>query len=401
MGVTCGVATVVLSWVTVVSAAVTLVMHVLAHVLLAQGRRKVRASTPVSVLRPLKGLVDGLEENLESLMAQDHENYEVIVAAASSGDPALEVARQVKSRHPNRRLQIMVGEYTCGKNPKVRLLRRMLPHACYEAILISDDNVWVGPDYLSRMAGALSVPGTGLVSNLVVGIGAQTVGAICENLQLNTFVLSSVASSFLARYPVVVGKSMLMQRQALAAAGGFEAVADVLAEDHVLGRAVLAAGYRVTTLGYPVYTVNAKWSVKRMLSRHIRWSKIRAAIAPWAFSLEWLLQPLLLLAVAHLLAASLGAPRVPCLSVASWLTLVATLSDIVLTRRVQGRHFRFLHVALLPLSRTLALVAYITSLVLPRVHWRNEVYRIGHNSRLLPVTGENPARPAFRYRRAA
>jgi len=393
----------ILSLVTILSALITLVMHGAAHVLLSQGKSCPRGQRPISVLRPLKGKVDELENNLESLMVQDHPQYEVIVAAADPTDPALEVARRVRARYPRVPMQIVVGEWATGKNPKVRLLRKMLGRAKFDSVLISDDNVRVTPDYLAKMAGALARPGTGLVSNLVVGVGAKTVGAICENLQLNSFVLSSVAASFLVGYPVVVGKSMLFRRAALVNAGGFGAVADVLAEDHLLGRAVHAAGYRVVTLGLPVYTVNVNWSVSRMLGRHIRWSKIRSSIAPRVFPFEVLCQPLVVFALTMLAVVGF---RLELQLSKIWVTSVAmvvlvTLSEVVLAWRVQGRQFRAVHATLLPLRSVLAAVAHLASGFIPVVRWRNEIYRIGHNSRLLPVRGAMTPRSWVSIRRAA
>jgi ceramide glucosyltransferase len=392
----------ILSLVTILSALITLVMHGAAHVLLTQGKSCPRGQRPISVLRPLKGKVDELENNLESLMVQDHPQYEVIVAAADPTDPALEVARRVRSRYPRVPMHIVVGEWATGKNPKVRLLRKMLGRAKFDSVLISDDNVRVTPDYLAKMAGALARPGTGLVSNLVVGVGAKTVGAICENLQLNSFVLSSVAASFLVGCPVVVGKSMLFRRAALVNAGGFGAVADVLAEDHLLGRAVRAAGYRVATLGLPVYTVNVNWSVTRMLGRHIRWSKIRASIAPLVFPFEVLCQPLVLFAFTALVVGFRFEPPLSKIWEASAVMVaLATLSEVVLAWRVQGRQFRAVHAMFLPLRSVLAASAHLASGFIPVVRWRNEIYRIGHNSRLLPVRGAMTPRSWVSIRRAA
>lgn len=377
-------------------------MHAAAHTLLASAKGLARGKSPISVLRPLKGLVDSLEENLESLCQQDFPVYEIIVAAADPTDPALRVAKRVRDKYPSVAFRVLTGEWETGLNPKVRLLRFMLGKASYDGILVSDDNVRVRHDYLSIMAGALAKYNTGLVSNLVVGIGAKTVGAICENLLLNTFILSAVAASYVFGYPVVIGKSMLFRREALMNAGGFGAVADLLAEDHLLGRAIHAAGYRVTTLGYPVYTVNESWSISRTMGRHLRWCKIRSNVKSWLFPFELLAQPLLILVLTLVVVGTFR------ISVdGHWLAgaligvFAVTVSEIGLVMRTQGRYFRFAQVAWLPLRSLVALIAHVGSGCVRVVRWREHVCRIGKNTKILPIKGAREYDVRVAIRRAA
>jgi ceramide glucosyltransferase len=379
---------VALAFVTQLSCVITLVMHLAAWKKSIASRHYAHGNSPISILRPLKGIVEGLEENLESLCRQHYARYEIVVSAADASDPALDIARRVRERHPRVAFRILHGEWPMGQNPKVRLLRAMASRARYPNLLISDDNVRVRADYLSVIAGPLECPGVGLVSNLVVGIGARSLGAICENLHLNTFVLSGVAAADLFACPVVVGKSMLLRREALAKVGGFAAVADVLAEDHLLGRAIANAGYRVVTLGHPVYTVNVHWSIGRMLDRHVRWCKIRAAIAPSAFAFELLAHPSLWLIgmlVAYTcepVSSGLGAMAVALVTASAF---AVTLAESLLLRHVTGAEFRLVHLLALPLRTLLAVSAYVGSFFVTVVRWRSERYRIGKDSVLLPV----------------
>jgi ceramide glucosyltransferase len=278
----------------------------------------------------------------------------------------------------------------------------MLSRAKYDSILVSDDNVRVRHDYLRVMATALMKEKTGLVSNLVVGVGAKGVGAICENLLLNTFILSSVAASYLFGYPVVIGKSMLFRREALMNAGGFAAFADVLAEDHLLGRAVQEAGYRVVTLGYPVYTVNSNWALSRTIGRHLRWCKIRASVSPWIFPFELFAHPVIIFTGTLLIVSALGV-KVSWQSLFTAIVgvLLVTLSEVVLVRKVQGRFFRAFEIVLLPLRSIVALVAYVGSSCVSVVHWREQPCRIGRNSRIIPTKSSRQIERRVIARRAA
>src|ERR1700761_1616796 len=50
---------------------------------------------PVSILKPLCGLDEGLEENLRSFFVQDYPEYEVLLGVHTLDDPAVAVAEKV------------------------------------------------------------------------------------------------------------------------------------------------------------------------------------------------------------------------------------------------------------------------------------------------------------------
>ena len=81
--------------------AVTLVLYVIAHgALRARRRAAARLRThgfapPVSIVKPLCGLDDELEQNLESFFELDYPDYEILFSFASEDDPAFAVARRV------------------------------------------------------------------------------------------------------------------------------------------------------------------------------------------------------------------------------------------------------------------------------------------------------------------
>src|SRR5467141_3240672 len=149
----------------------------------------------ITVLKPVKGDEPGLYENLASLARQDYPAYEILIGADDARDPALATAREVQEDFPQVPIGIHVGARQLGLNPKVNLLSALFDRARHDAVLISDSNVRVGPEYLREMAAEMADPAVGLVTNMVVGDGAG-VGALLETLHLNSFV---VAATSLAR----------------------------------------------------------------------------------------------------------------------------------------------------------------------------------------------------------
>ncbi|MFI5293937.1 MAG: ceramide glucosyltransferase [Thermodesulfovibrionales bacterium] len=235
-----------------------------------------RSFSPVSILKPLKGLDDGLFDNLESFCNLDYPHYEIIFALQNQNDPAHKVVRKIKEKYPLKDITIVVEHCDEGLNPKVNNLIPAYKRAKYDLILISDSNVRVGKDYLADISQHMDDPSVGLVSNMIRGVSGRSLGAVMENLHLNSFIVGSVC--FLDKYlkmPCVVGKSMLMRKTDLEAIGGFSSVKDFLAEDYIIGERIHALGKRVVLSCHLINNVNEYWGVKRFLNRHTRWGKLR------------------------------------------------------------------------------------------------------------------------------
>src|SRR5262249_5551179 len=152
------------------------------------------------------GLEDGLEENLASFAALP-DSYEVILSVESSGDPALAAVEAVRRRYPSARFEVVIGGGS-ARNPKVARLIAAADRATGDVLVVSDANVRVAPGDLERTLALFGNPEVGCVSNLFVGDGAASFGAVVESLHLLTFVVPGTGSAAAANVPCVVGKSM-------------------------------------------------------------------------------------------------------------------------------------------------------------------------------------------------
>jgi ceramide glucosyltransferase len=349
-------------------------------------KRRVRSGVPqyrppISVLKPLCGVDEGLYENLVSFVTQLYPKFELILGVADSRDPALTIVARLRRAYPQVELRVVIhGEEDPLANPKVISLSHMARAAKYEHLLISDSNVRAAPDYLSAIAAEMADSKVGLVSNLIVGKGAVSLGAHCENLHLNTLVLATVSLADLADKPCVVGKSMLMRRSQLDELGGFDALRDVLAEDYVLGQRYRAAGYRVVLSRYAIVTYNQRLSMRRFLARHLRWAQLRrnGALGPF------LCEPFLYASpfIAPALMVTDGKGSLFC----AFALLARVASDGLLCRRATGSWPSLTALVMLPVKDTLLLGVWLIALMRKSVTWRGHQLRITKGSRLIVPT---------------
>ena len=339
------------------------------------------ALPPISVLKPLKGLDDNLFDNLESFCRQDYPDYEVIFALQDHNDPAYKVARKIRDKHPEKNIAIIVERCNAGLNPKVNNLIPAYRASRHDTVLISDSNVLVGPDYLRSIAARLNDPAVGLVTNLIRGTGGVTLGAVLENLHLNSFIIGSVC--FLDRYlrmPCVIGKSMLMRKKDLESIGGFAAFKDVLAEDYLIGRNMQEQGKIFAVSAYRVNNVNQYWSIGRFLNRHTRWGKLRWKIGGYQYVSELLANPVFLACMTLLLAG----PSRQAVLLAVVTAGLKVLGDHAMGESI-GASQPFRSLLLIPIKDVIVGLLWFVPLLSDTVMWRGNRYLLDKDSRLAPA----------------
>ena len=346
-----------------------------------EGLRLPRPFPPVSILKPLKGLDDGLFDNLESFCNLDYPQYELIFALQNHNDQAYKVVSKIQEKYPSKDITIVVEHCNEGLNPKVNNLIPAYAKAKYDLILISDSNVRVEKNYLLDITRHMDDPSVGLVSNMIRGVSGRSLGAIMENLHLNTFIVGSVC--FLDKYlkmPCVIGKSMLMRKAELEAIGGFRAVKDFLAEDYIIGERIHRLGKRVVLSSHLVNNVNEYWGMKRFINRHTRWGKLRWQIGGAKYLSELAgnavfisFMPLLIMPTSKeslLLAATVSSLKI--------------VHDLYIGKKLRTQMHPLLYL-LSPVKDLIIGVAWFVPILSNTVAWRGNTYVIGRDSALSPI----------------
>ncbi len=334
---------------------------------------------PVSIVKPLAGLDEALEENLESLYRIDYsaQRFEVVFSFAAADDPAGRIARSVADRHPEIRSIFVFDPREPGGNAKVNRLSAALRFARHRLVLFQDGNVRVRPDFLKRAVSWFADPRVGLVSHLFRASGAASFGSRIESLYLNGCLLPGTAliAAVLGR-PCVVGKSILVSRRALDSIEGIGALRDYLAEDFVLGREVQRAGYRVVLSTDVLETTEVRKSVRAVWARHRRWSMMRRRLATRLYAGEVLASPLPWFALA------LVAPSTPVRLAALGLLALRWGVEMAVWRW-SGGAMAWRDAALLPLRDLGAAAVFWAGVFGRSVAWRGRPLVIGRDTRIL------------------
>src|SRR5271168_1918345 len=113
--------------------------------------RFARAETPpVTVLKPLCGAEHAIYESLRSFCEQDYPRFQIVFGVSDSDDPAVAVVRRLQREFPGRDLKIAIDDRQHGSSPKVSNLINMMALARYHYLVISDSDVCVTRDYLTK-----------------------------------------------------------------------------------------------------------------------------------------------------------------------------------------------------------------------------------------------------------
>jgi ceramide glucosyltransferase len=362
----------------------------------ARERPELDRAPRVTIFKPLAGCDDDLEDNLESFAQIDYPSFEILLGVADPSDPAFAAARAFVARHPELDLRIVITDPDAATNPKVAQLVGLERVATGEVYVISDSNIRVPSWYLWSIVAEFTEAAVGMVTSVFAGTGERTLGAALENLQICASSMPGlVAMNMVSHRTLTVGKSMAVRRRDLARLGGFLPVGGVLAEDYVLGRRFLDAGFLARTSLDVVENRNVACSVGRTVDRHTRWAKMRRSLFPSGFAMEPILTPIVV--------ASLGWVVSPSKTTAMALVAICVLQTacaLFAVKLVRGHHLAWWYAPLEIARSYVTLVCWLRAWGSRRISWRGHPFELGRGSAIDAVASQ-AERPAGRSRQLA
>jgi len=267
------------TWLAAVPALAAAAYYLLVLVAVVQWRRPMacmpgdgRRPSPISILKPIRGRDPEFYQAIRSHAVQDYPEFEILFGFSNPHDPAMADVARLQTEFPDLPIFTHIVP-TKAPNTKVGVLAGLARHARHELLLVSDSDIRVEPGYLRTVAAPLAVPAVGLVTCLYRGVGkswpsrAEALGIATE------FVPSVLVARLLGVAEFALGSTMVFRAGDLRAIGGFEAIADYVADDYQLGARITSLGRRVEFAPVVVETDLGGESWLETWRHQLRWSR--------------------------------------------------------------------------------------------------------------------------------
>lgn len=227
---------------------------------------------PVSILKPIRGRDEHFYSAILSHAQQHYPEFEILFGVRDPNDPAWPDIRRLIAEHPECGIRTVTAAPETG-NGKVGVLIALAAEARYPTLLVNDSDILVPADYLRTVLSPLADPAVGLVTCLYRARGSSF-PARFEALGVATdFVPSLLVARALGVVQFALGSTMAFRVEQLREIGGFEAIADYLADDYQLGARIAAKGRRIVLANCPVETSLGRGSWRDVWQHQVRWSR--------------------------------------------------------------------------------------------------------------------------------
>ncbi len=238
---------------------------------------------PVSILKPIRGLDAQAYQNFASYCQQSYPDFELLFGVADSDDPAVSIVKQLQKDFANCNIRWVLCP-TIGSNRKASILHHLATQARHEVLVINDSDIRVTPDYLRRVVAPLANEHTGLVTCPYRAEVPLSLAAQLEALHIGVaFLPSVVVANRLLNFQFAMGSTVVVRRRDLARLGGFEPIANHLADDYQLGARVASLGLQVHLSDYIVSTILGTTTFREQWHRELRWARCARVSRSWEY----------------------------------------------------------------------------------------------------------------------
>jgi ceramide glucosyltransferase len=339
---------------------------------------------PISILKPIRGLDRETYDNYASFCRQEYPEFEILFCVTDDTDAAIPVIEKLIRDFPERSIRLLIGSEPQGVSDKVNKMCRMVREARHDILLVSDSDVRVESDFLRAVAEPFADSRVGGVTCLYKGLTDNSLATQIEALGNSAdFAPGVLVAWMLSGLDFMLGAVMVTTKTALAAIGGFEAIADHLSDDYELGNRIAAGGHRVELSRETVSVVYPRQNFADAFRHQLRWNLTIRCSRPgghlgllFTQGLPWALAAAFLAPSAAVTAAYLGGYLVLRMTMA-WRIGLAGMHDELLRRKMW----------MLPLRDAFAFVVWVLSFFPQRIHWRGQEFHVRDKRLVRP--GEN------------
>ncbi|HET6930452.1 MAG TPA: bacteriohopanetetrol glucosamine biosynthesis glycosyltransferase HpnI [Candidatus Acidoferrum sp.] len=338
-----------------------------------QSRQSREYAPPVSLLKPVHGVDFASRINFESFCQQNYPDYEILFCVNNMEDPAVPLIRQAIQDFPQRSIRILSGAPKIGSNQKVNNLVLLAHEAKHEIVVQSDGDVRVSPDYLKNVVADFADPGVGVVSCFYRGVAEKNFWAEVEAVgAASDFFAGALVANLPGEVTFALGASVATTKTWLGKIGGYQALADLLADDYEIGNRVHKTGGKVLLSPEPVWTMYPAQTLKSFWEHQVRWARTVRLVRPASFfglvvthGLPWCILAAIAAPSVRVGTSYLGAYLALRLAMA-WVVGVWGVGDDVLRRKLW----------LVPVRDAIYFVVWLAGFGSNRVIWGGVQYAI-------------------------
>jgi ceramide glucosyltransferase len=352
---------------------------VAAHRYRQQEIPRVVATGPISILKPLAGLDDGLEENLRSFFEQQYPAFEILFAMRTANDPAFALVERLRTEYPGVPSRVLLVGEPPWPNAKSWSLHKMQAEAQHDLLVMSDSDIRVDPRMLHVIAREFSDAKLAVATCPYRAVPGRSFWSCLEAIGMNTeFLGGLLVARMLEGVRFAVGPTIAARRTAVEAVGGWPYLQEFLAEDFVLGNKAAELGMGVVLSRYVVEHRIGAQALRKNASHRLRWCRSTRRSRPAGYVGQLFTNPLpIALALVAILPAAWPALILTALirAAAAEAASGQVLEDPLCRRRWY----------LIPLQDLLSFIFWFAGFFGNTIEWRGERFHLRKDGRFVKL----------------
>jgi len=242
----------------------------------------------VTLFKPLKGCDSQTIKCITSWITQDYPgSLQILFGVADPNDPVISPLKKLLKSFPHTNTQIVICSGNKGLNKKVSTLIQLSTLATGKIWIMSDADVFAPSDLLLNLVVPLDNPANGAVNCFYRMVGAQSFAMSFESIAVNADFWSQVAQSLcLSEQNFCLGAVIALKADFFKTIGGYEPLADMLADDYHIGNRMYKSGKRIILSHVVVDCVASPMSFRAIWAHQLRWARTIRFERPVSYALS-------------------------------------------------------------------------------------------------------------------
>ncbi len=261
--------------ITVLAGAAGVYQFLALNAALLQRRRKtrrLRAVLSVSILKPVYGKDTGFYEAIRTHASQQYPEFEILFGVRRRDDPAVADVERLMREFPDVAIRLVLCT-SAAPNLKVGSMIDLAREAQYPILIVNDSDISVPPEYIRDVTAPLIDPNIGLVTCLYRA-EVDDWPSRFEALAIATdFAPSTLVARTFGVSDFGLGSTLAFRAPDLDRVGGFQAIADYIADDYQLGHKLHSLGMRNVISEVVVSTRLSAESWVGAWRHQVRWAR--------------------------------------------------------------------------------------------------------------------------------